>query len=163
MIGIARMKDTAASLYLEKDFFRFALISESSKMHPLPSGWYVVRFMEFRESKSGYEYPFCRLIKPLGSSLEEVVLSLSELNPESAKEVLEIMEKHQIVLRGEDLARAKNLLNAIFLSDQGVILFKDMEVQPDPLLSELGMDIKKLRRKKHALLRAEQGRESQDL
>ncbi len=58
--------------------------------------------------------------------------------------------------------RLKNLLNVIFLYDNKILLFPDIEIKEDPFFEELEINLKKVRRIKNEILRAEQRRQSKN-
>ncbi len=76
-------------IYIEKEVYPFGVIAENSRENPLFEGMYVVKFIEKRRSsKTGNEYPYCKLIKALGSNVEEMAINLSEVSPETVKKFL---------------------------------------------------------------------------
>lgn len=159
MIGVAEKLSRRAELYLRSAYYPFAVISEDTFHTPLPKGLYVVRFVELRTSRTGVAYPFCRLVKALPDDLQELTLSLSEVSPHTAKEVLEILEEHKL---HTDVERLKNLLNIIFLNDNKVCLFPELEPKDDEFLKELGIKLGRVRRIRDEILRAEQTGQGED-
>ena len=156
-ICVAEVLSKRTELYTQNTYYSFAVIAESPRNSSLPSGLYAVRLLEFRTSKTGFEYPYCTLIKRLPEDLLEFVLALSETSSSTTKAVLDILERHKLFDKKE-LRRAKNLLNILFLHDSKELLYPELELKEDSALKELGIDIKKVRRIKNAILRAKQER-----
>lgn len=155
MICVAEVLVKRTELYTQDAHYPFAVISESPRNSSLPSGLYAVRLLEFRTSKTGFQYPYCTMIKRLPKDLLEFVLALSETSSSTTKTVLEILQRYGLF---DEIKRAKNLLNILFLHDNKELLYPELELKEDSALKELGIDIKKVRRIKNAILRAKQER-----
>lgn len=152
MVGVARVENGNVSrVYTKEDLYLFGVISENTRVNPLPDGFYVVKIAEIRESKRGSTYPYCKLVKSLPRSFDELVVNLSEINHSTAKQVVEILQYNYIF--DVDISRLKLFLKAIFLNDNNIELFPEANIadlsDEDKILlkTEFDIDVEKLKKK----------------
>lgn len=140
----------------------FVIVKESNRQNKIPPGFYVVKFLEYKEIK-GKKIPFVSLIKKLNdNSFVDFILDLSELSPSKQVDVVTLLERHisdlnPMVSFVINIKRIKNILNCISLHDRKTILFPDVEPRQDEILKELDINFEEVQ---HALLRDRQRRES---
>lgn len=146
----------------------FVIIKESNRQNRIPSGLYIVRFLEYKEIKEK-QVPFVSIVKKLNKdSLIDFVLDISELNFSKQEEVVSLLEKYQselgsVFLFDFNTKRIKNLLNCISIYDKKHILFSDVELEDDDLLKELDIEFKKVKEVRDALLRDRQKRKDSNI
>lgn len=127
-----------------KRLFPFHVI-ESTREQKLPRGLYLVRILHFNERN----IPVVSLVKTLGLSYEEIILSLSELDFRTQKEILPQLIH---IFNETKASKVANILNCISIHDFEKLLI-DEEPRYDDFLNELQIDFELVKRKYEELKR----------
>jgi hypothetical protein len=128
--GLAHIFDgRVVKLWTLDIIYPFGIISENTKLHPLPDGFYIVQILEIRVDKRGKEYPYCKMIKKVDlTSFYDLVINLTEINSKTAKFIIELIQTHTII-NAYALQRLKKLVKIIIFDDEKIDIFPEVQIK----------------------------------